>query len=184
MTVRIDTLRNRIAGTRQLLEMLAEELDDLHLLAYERPAAKDEAHVAGGSRDYALDTHGDPQCRAAYRRLGDVTADACARIDASITDALQLLRQGSPPTRTGRRLHLVELGEAIAAQTRRAARGDYTAVRRGPQPDERRALADVVDDRDRLTRELAAAHKEIARLTIERRSRRDRPSTSRAQQVR
>ena len=175
MTVRIDTLRNTLAGTRQLLAMVGEELDDLHLLAYERATAKtEEAHVKGGSRDYALDTHGDPKARDAYRRLGDVTADACARIDAAINDALKLLRAGDTPVKTQRKLRLVELGEAIEAQARRIRRGDYSAVRRGPQPDELRAKDELTADRDRLIRELKAAHREIVRLNTEKANQADR----------
>lgn len=186
MTVRIDTLRNTIAGTRHLLDMVHEELEDLHVVAYERPTANADAKVSGGSRDYALDTHGDPKARDAYRRLGDVTADACARIDAAVSDALKLLRDGDTPVKTQRRLRLVELGEAIAAQARRTRRGDYSAVRRGPQPDEHRAVSEAITDRDRLVRELAKANKEIQRLKTDkanRATRRGGPSTSWGERV-
>jgi len=59
-TIRTDTLKNRTASTRELLGMVLEELEDLHVLAYERATALSEAKVSGGSHDYALDTHGDP----------------------------------------------------------------------------------------------------------------------------
>ena len=187
MTVRIDTLRNTLDGTRRLLDMMSEELDDLHLLAYERPTGQTgEAHVRGGTRDYALDNHGDPIARDAYRRLGDVTADVCARLDDAINTALKILREGNTPTRTHRGLRLVELGEAIAAQARRAKRGDYSAVRRGPQPDEHRAVTEALKDRDRLARELTAANKRIARLeqqNTNRATRRGGSSTSWGEQV-
>jgi hypothetical protein len=189
MTVRIDTLRNRLAGTLKLLDMMGEELEDLHVLAYERATANtDNQRVRGGTRDYALDNHGDPLARDAYRRLGDVTVDACARLDSAINDALKLLRQGDTPARTPNRLRLVELGEAIAAQARRAKRGDYTAVRRGPQPEAQRAVSEAIADRDRLSRELSKANKEIDRLNRAHADRLNRtqrrgPSTSWGEQV-
>lgn len=153
-TIRLDTLRNQIAGTIALLQMIHQELEDLHVLAYERHTASDEAKVAGGSRDYALDTHGDPQARNAYRTLGDTTAAACETLATVTHDALNLLRTGRTPATGRRRIQLTELGDAIAAQQRRIARGDYTPIRRGPQPDSDQALNQTRRERDAALRKL------------------------------
>lgn len=88
MTIRIDTLRNSIAGARELLDLIHQELEDLHLLAYERATAVSEAKVSGGSHDYALDTHGDPNARTAYRELGRAVDSACILLAEASTNAL------------------------------------------------------------------------------------------------
>lgn len=177
-TVRIDTLRNQIAATCTLLNMVAEELQDLHDLAYERATTATEAKVAGGSRDYALDTHGDPQARAAYRQIGDATSNACATLATISHDALALLRTGNTPTRGRRRIQLAELGEAIAAQQRRIARGDYSAIRRGPQPDRDQALAQITKDRDNLNRKLTKVTRQRDQARARHTNRRRGSSTS------
>lgn len=164
-TIRLDTLRNQLTATTELLGMIRQELEDLHVLAYERHSAADEAKVAGGTHDYALDTHGDPRARAAYRQLGDTTADACATLATVTHDALNLLRTGNTPSTRGRRtIQLEELGNAIAAQARRASRGEYTPIRRGPQPDRDQAMAQLRKQLDTLQRKLDKVTKQRDRL--------------------
>lgn len=160
MTIRIDTLRNSIAGARELLEMIHEELEDLHLLAYERQTAASEAKVSGGSHDYALDTHGDQYARDAYRALGRAVNGACIQLAEASTNALNILRTGNTPGRGQRHLRLAELGEAIAAQSRRSRRGDYTSIRRGPQPEYHHALDQLQQERDAALRERDSARRQ------------------------
>jgi hypothetical protein len=158
---RIDTRRNQLAGTRVLLTLILEEIEDLHVLAYDRPVALSEAKVSGGSHDYALDTHGDPRARSAYHQLGHAIESACKLLDEATTNALNLLREGNSPGRGQRHLRLAELGEAISSQVRRSRRGDYTPVRRGPQPDQMHAI-------DQMRKERDDARQELTRVTRQR----------------
>lgn len=175
--MRIDTVRNRLAATIAVLTSVSEEIEDLHALAYDRPSAVDEAKVAGGSANYYLDTHGDTRARSAYREMWRAADTACNLLDEKANNALNLLRAGDTPGRSGPRLvRLVELGEAIAAQSRRARRGDYAAVRRGPQPDEGKAIAELTKQRDDLSRRLVEVTQERDRL----RSQLARPRRERA----
>lgn len=167
MTIRIDTLRNSIAGTRELLSMIHQELEDLHLLAYERATAVSEAKVSGGSHDYALDTHGDQNARDAYRNLGRTVDAACITLAEASTNALNILRKGDTPGRGQRHLRLAELGEAIAAQSRRARLGEYTAIRRGPQPEHHLALEQLQQERDHALRERDAARRQRDRAVAD-----------------
>lgn len=173
MNPRLDTMRNRIAATRDLLTMIGEELEDLHVLAYDRPSAVDEAKVAGGSANYYLDTHGDKRARDAYRNLWTSLDNICTTIDGASNIALNLLRKGDTPTNQGpRTVHLSELGDLIAAQARRAKSDGYSPVRRGPQPDEAKAMDARGKDRDdeirTLKSDLKDAREEIQRLRSQR----------------
>lgn len=137
MTVRIDTLRNRISKAMDLLQTVHDELEDLHVLAYDRPAAKERAHVHGGQADYALDTHGDPKARDAYRWLSElVVLVADTLIDAG-QEAVGVLREGEPRQSSRRDksadVTRAEFAEALKAQERRLQRGEYSPVRRFPQ---------------------------------------------------
>lgn len=170
-TPRIDSLRNQIAGTVELLEMVHEELEDLYVLAYDRPSAVDEAKVAGGSANYYLDTHGDQRARQAYQQLARTLDGVCITLDGASYNALNLLREGPTPIRQGSRTtQLVELGEAIAARARRQQRGEYVPVRRGPQPEEAKALSEVIRQRDQLRRDLEDVTRDRDRLRRERAS--------------
>lgn len=163
-TPRIDNLRNRLDSTRELLAIVAEETDDLHVLAYNRAAAQREAVVAGGQPDYALDTHGDQRARRAYRGLGLAAIDAVEILAAASHNAFRLLRTGSEDRpRIGRRMiEIEELAAGIEAQARRVIRGEYAPVRREPQPEAEQAHTVV----DRLRRERDQARTEVQRLTI------------------
>ena len=163
-TVRLDTLRNQLAATIDLLHMVGQELDDLHVLAYERATAATEAKVSGGTPDYALDTHGDPKARDAYRRLGEVTSEACRDLAQTSHEALSLLRTGPSPGRGGRRIQLAALGDALDAQARRIARGEYTPIRRGPQPDRDQVLEQTRRERDAANQRVAKLQKKLDRL--------------------
>lgn len=167
---RIDSLRNRLTATRDLLTMVEQELEDLHVLAYDRPAATEEAKVSGGTSHYYLDTHGDQRARNAYKRLWDTLDGVCTTLDGAANNALNLLREGGTPTNQGpRTVRLGELGELIAAQARRARTADYTPHRRGPQPDLLKATEALRRERDDARRQLEDMTRQRDRALAERR---------------
>lgn len=178
--IRIDTLRNQIAGARELLDMIHQELEDLHVLAYERATLLSEAKVSGGSHDYALDTHGDERARDAYKALGRAVDGACIHLAEASNNALNLLRQGNTPGRGQRHLRLAELGEAIAAQSRRSRRGDYTPIRRGPQPEHHHALDQLQQERDAAIRERDKARQQRDRAVADLSNQRHRRGSSKS----
>lgn len=153
---RIDTLRNRITATRELLATIHDELEDLHVLAYDRRAAAAEAPVRGGQRDWALDTHGDPHARAAYRMLAEATINACAQLAEASHNAIRVLRDHQPgdTPRTRRLITTDELVVALAAQARRqTSRTSYQPTRAIPQPEHAevlRAAERIIRERDQL----------------------------------
>lgn len=150
-TPRIDSMRNRLAATRQLMAMLEDELEDLHVLAYERQRLTSE-RVRGGEPDYALDNHGDPRARSAYREIGTATVHALEVIADAHHTALQLLRSGERGRNPTRKVKAEELAAALETQARRAARGEYTPGRREAQPDAalaQQAVAELIRERDR-----------------------------------
>lgn len=168
--VRVDTLRNRIAGTIDLLGKAREEADDLHLLAYDRRTAADEAKVAGGSRDYALDTHGDLKAREAYKHLADAILSACGTLEDATTYVNKVLRAASDtdPVKLGpRSTTAVELGEKIAAQARRIADDSYVPVRRMPQPSTSTAWTKLVKSKEAETDKVRALEDEVRQLRAE-----------------
>lgn len=167
---RIDTVRNRITTTRQVLATIHDELEDLHVLAYDRRAAAAEAPpVRGGQRDWALDTHGNPHARSAYRLLADATLSACAQLAEASHNAIRVLRDHQPgdTPRTRRLITTDELVTALAAQTRRQTnRTSYQPARAIPQPEHAevlRAAERIIRERDRLAAEV---DKLRARLAI------------------
>jgi len=153
---RIDTVRNRITATRQVLAAIHDELEDLHVLAYDRRAAAAEAPVRGGQRDWALDTHGDPHARSAYRLLAEATIGACAQLAEASHNAIRILRDHQPgdTPRTRRLITTDELVTALAAQARRQTnRTSYQPTRAIPQPEYAevlRAAERVIKERDQL----------------------------------
>ena len=170
MTVRIDTLRNRVAGMTDLLAQVLAELEDIHVLAYERTRAADAQRVNGGQPDYALDTHGNPAARDAYRQLSDTIVRHCDELTIACHDALKQLRVGDSPIPGKRRtITAAELADALASRARRVARGEYEPIRRQPQPDVPAAITAAKADIRRLelaletaTRERDAARRDLA----------------------
>ncbi|HEY3144152.1 MAG TPA: hypothetical protein VGJ86_23685 [Acidimicrobiales bacterium] len=163
-TPRIDTVRNRLDAARELLAMVEEEADDLHVLAYDRPAAARDAVVKGGQPDYALDTNGDRRARRALRALTLAAIDAVEILAEANHDAIRLLREGDRHRPRSRRvIEIEELAAGIDAQARRVARGEYTPIRREAQPDAEQASTVV----DRLRRERDQARRDVERLTLE-----------------
>lgn len=154
---RIDTLRNRVTSTVGLLLLLAEELEDLHVLAYNRPASVGEERVKGGSRDFALDTHGDPKARDAFRDLNRVTLDLAELATIAAHDAVKVLTAGEVSTKgTRRSIKFAELADKIRAQAERVKRGEYTPIRRMAQPDNADALRAAQTSTEEARREFKA----------------------------
>lgn len=164
---RVDTITNRVAATRGLLELVEPELRDLHVLAYDRYVAHREVMVKGGEKDYALDNHGDQRARDAYRALSTATGNACNLIAGAAHDAIALLRERTNHQRVGRLyIDAEELAVAIEAQARRAARAEFTPIRREPQPDAERAhrvVQQLRDERDKAIADLDRALRRLAR---------------------
>jgi hypothetical protein len=156
-TPRVDSTRNRIAATATLLGDVLPHIDDLHALAYDRAAARRDAVVAGGSRDYALDTHGDPNARQAYKHLALATVDACEILAEAAHDALVLFRTGDHDHNAAGRVTEEELALALVAKARRIARGEAESIPVGAQPHAdltARVLQRVIAERDALQRKV------------------------------
>jgi hypothetical protein len=160
MTLRIDTFRRQLAGTIGLLELVRSQLDDLHALAYDRPRAAAEAPVRGGTRDYALDTHGDARARDLWKTLALRVTDATEDLTVVLHDTAGYLSAGSSGARRDRTADAPagEIHAAIAAQARRRARGDYTPAATVAQPDAPDVSRDLdeLDQLRSLCRKLAA----------------------------
>lgn len=135
--LRVDTFRSQVAAAAELLRLVGEHLDDLHVLAYDRPKAAEVQRVAGGSRDYALDTHGSAAARDLWREAAAAVIDTTEDLAEVCHRVLTWLRTGDRPTERRDRsadVTLAELSAAIDAQKRRRARGDYSPVASEQQP--------------------------------------------------
>ena len=127
-----DDLRRMMTKLAAAAHLVAAELDDLIGLAYESTVS-DSVQVAGGD---VVDLHavGDQRARTA---LAGIDKHAHPLLE-HLNNAIQLLHatgpQDAPTPRTRRQISRKEHGEAIDAQARRKARGDYTPHRTLPQP--------------------------------------------------
>lgn len=134
---RIDTVRNQLTAAGMLIDKTLQVLELLHDQAYSRHSRGGEQPVvAGGGRDYALDTHGDPRARAAYRVLAEAVGPMVGPPTIACHQALTALNDGE--TAGTNRMHpatigVAELAVALDAQRRRIAQGD-ARVRQLPQP--------------------------------------------------
>lgn len=154
--IRIDTLRNQLAATRDLLSMAENELEDLHVLAYDRQSAVNDQKVNAGRRAQGVDTHGDKRARDVYRSLGDVVYEVCQTLAIPAHDAIRTLREGAERSPRARGIQMTDLAWALAAQQRRIRRGDsYSPVRALPQPDQETALSVAVKEAEKHGRENA-----------------------------
>lgn len=162
-TPRIDSTRNRLEATIRLLETARSDLDVLHALAYERHTARREAVVAGGARDYALDTHGDPRARGAYKQLSLACHDTCDILAEAAHDAIALLREGDNDGRRrgGPAMTTVDLAVALDAQARRAARGEFTPRPSVPQPNGAEAAAVTLESLAKENARLVAENEDL-----------------------
>jgi len=133
---RVETVRRQLSSTIAMLQACADEIEDLHSIAYEKNQRGLRERVKTSVDGYSLDGQGDPKARAAYRRLVGVALATCQPIDRAALDVIAILREGGPASRGGPGIvRAVEVAEAIAAQARRMARGDYTPVRSEAQPE-------------------------------------------------
>lgn len=126
MTTRIDTVRSEINHAGRLLHELGDQLDDLHVLAYNRHRAQAE-RVNGGGRDYALDTHGDPKARALIGQVAKDVRRATNTLRSSLGGVRGFLTTGATTTRRDGSADCTtdEVIEALEAQNRRRERGEY-----------------------------------------------------------
>ncbi len=79
---RIDLVRRRIAETRDDLDRVERELETLGYLAYERGRRGVTERVGGGTRDYGLDSHGNPLVRGVLVDLEAALEYAVAELEA------------------------------------------------------------------------------------------------------
>jgi hypothetical protein len=164
---RVDKVRGQIDATRELLARALDIAHVLHTLAYNRQTA-DEVRVRGGWPDYALDTHGDPRARHAYRTLADTLLDVASRLSVAGHDAVRIVNEGEPAG-TNRQhpatIQLAELAEALDARARRIAAGDVDTPRRaGPQPKADAAITHLVKENRTLRAQVVELRTEVARL--------------------
>jgi hypothetical protein len=126
-TPRIDSTRNAIDALILRLAEFRAEVHDIHDLATNRPRAAEQAKVNGGSRDYALDTHGDIEARDLYIAAVREVVHA----DAAVSDAIGRIRShltaggGSSGFDRSAVVPKHEVASAIAAAQRRRQRGEY-----------------------------------------------------------
>ena len=127
-----DDLRRLMTKLAAAAHLVSAELDDLIGLAYESTVS-DSVQVAGGD---TIDLHavGDQRARTA---LAGIDKHAAPLLE-HLNNAMHLLHatgpQDAPTPRTRRQISRKEHGEALDAQARRKARGDYTPHRTLPQP--------------------------------------------------
>lgn len=126
----IRTVTNRLDAARTLLDLVREQLGELYVLANDRPRAAERLNVLGGSRDYALDGHGDPKARELYRHVALELVNLLELMAVSAHTMHGWLRRGEIDTTRRRGAQLItddELIEVLAAQQRRIDRGEGDA---------------------------------------------------------
>lgn len=133
---RIDAVRNEIRHASSLLQLLAGQLDDLHVLAYDRSASTGGDKVRGGSRDYALDNHGDRRARDLYEQIAKDLRHTINDLVGSIKSVRGYLTSGSGGGRRDASADATtdEVLAALDAQRRRHQRGEYQPTPLTPQP--------------------------------------------------
>lgn len=168
-SIRIDTFKNRVDGARGLLDMVGHQLEDLHILAYDRHHAGQSQRVAGGDRDYALDTHGDPRARELWHRSALQVLDATEDLSMVLHEVLAFFSPGRLSARrdTTADASNAEVIEALAAATRRRKRGEYQAAALVEQPPvtEPASTANELDLLRAAMRKVAGQVQDLARLT-------------------
>lgn len=126
-----DDLRRLMTRLAASAHLVSVELDDLLVLAYENTGAGDRVQVAGGD---VIDLHsvGDQRARTALNGINKHAAPLLEHLD----NAIRLLHATGPndAPRTRQKISKAEHQEALDAQERRKARGEYTPHRIVPQP--------------------------------------------------
>ena len=127
-----DELRRLLTKLAAAAHLVATEYADLVSLAYDSTVS-DAVAVSGGN---VSDLHsvGDQRARTA---LAGIDRHAAPLLE-NLNNAIHLLHatgpQTTPAPRTRRQISRKEHGEALDAQARRKARGEYTPHRTHPQP--------------------------------------------------
>lgn len=166
---RIDTTRNMVDSLILLLADFRDEVHDINDLAYNRNRAAEEARVAGGSRDYALDSHGDMIARRLYTHAVVQMVKATNPID----DAIKAIRghitaggsvSGFDKSKTAPK---AEVAAAINAAKRRRRRGDtsHHLVASQPHLDYLEPTAELDNLRNALIKMARGVKPDRSRLT-------------------
>ena len=126
-----DELRRLLTKLAAAAHLVASEYADLVSLAYDSTVS-DAVAVSGGD---IVDLHavGDQRARTALTGIDKHVIPLLGHLN----NAMQLLHATGPqdpPPRTRRQISRQEHSEAIDAQARRKARGEYTPHRNWPQP--------------------------------------------------
>lgn len=157
---RIDTFRRTMLAVVDLIAELGPDVEDVHDLAYNRNRAANQAKVSGGSRDYALDTHGDMEARRLYTEvaaeligLGRAAESALRRLRTHLNSEERAIRYDGSAN-----VSATELLQARAARARREARGERHPHRNVAELD-RKVHLDPVDE----LRHLQGAMRRIAK---------------------
>jgi hypothetical protein len=152
---RIDTVRRHANAAIHAITQALEHLDDLHAIGWYRHANNtDRQRVAGGTPDWSLDNHGDPQARAAYEQLAQGLLTTHRTATDAVTGALAIFDTGTIRQRRDRTADATtpEILTALARQAKRQAAGEHHSAPLVTQPlpaGARRLL-----DHERLTTEL------------------------------
>lgn len=125
-----DDLRRVMTRLAAGAHLVAAELDDLLVLAYENQTG-DRVAVAGGSTP-DLQSVGDQRARNALNGINAHIGPLLQHLDL----AIRLLHATGPNEvpRTRKQISKSEHAQALDAQARRQARGEYTPKRTVPQP--------------------------------------------------
>lgn len=142
----------RLKATTTLLTVAGERLGHLHELAYDRTKAAERVPVRGGSRDYALDTNGDPKARELYRQVMLELLTVMEFCTLASHDMVKFIQGGEV---THRRLQGSatnrEVLDALAYGQRRAERGERdTPVEDQPTVSGPLSVGDAVERMKRL----------------------------------
>lgn len=141
-TPRIDGVRNELDLAVKTLQLVRDNLEDLHVLAYDRATAKNALELASHTRKagYSLDTHGILEARRLYSQVLFDVRRFIANCLGSADEMRDFLNNLKPfdPTVTPRDKRgdadTTEIAEALDAQSRRLLGGMHTPARLVAQP--------------------------------------------------
>lgn len=129
----VEALVDRLRSIGRTVEALTRVAQDLHVLAYDRPAS-DEVAVAGGNM-YPDPLTGDGEARRVFARLAARAKEADDALLGFKATVLNMLNVGVIDDGLwGSPLSPGELARAIQAQGRRGERGEYVPAKNMPQP--------------------------------------------------
>lgn len=142
-TPRIDGVRNELGLALKTLQMVKDNLEDLHVLAYDRASARNALELLTHSKraGYSLDTHGLLEARRLYASVLVDVRRFIANCLGSADDMRDFLNNVKPfdPTVTPRDKRgdasTDEKIAALEAQGKRVLGGLYTPARVVTQPE-------------------------------------------------